>query len=118
MKGTWTKSPPELEAAFREAVGALPGVEVRQMFGYPAAFANGHLVTGLFQDEWMVRLPSDALAELSALGGAPFSPMPGRPMREYLTFPRAMLDDPRAMAPWLERAIAFVLAKPPKAGRT
>lgn len=117
MKGTWTKSPPELEATFRAAVAALPGAEVRKMFGFPAAFANGHLVTGLFQDEWMVRLPSDALAELSALGGATFSPMPGRPMREYLTFPRAMLDDPQSMAAWLERSLEFVLAMPPKTGR-
>jgi TfoX/Sxy family transcriptional regulator of competence genes len=117
MKGTWAKSPPELEAIFRAAVAAVPGTELRRMFGYPAAFANGHLMTGLFEDDWMVRLPPEALAELSALGGAPFSPMPGRPMREYLTFPRSMLSDPGALAPWLERSRAFVLAMPPKAGR-
>ena len=74
------------------------------MFGYPAAFADGHLVTGLFQDRWMVRLPDDALAELAAAGGAPFEPMPGKPMRGYLTFPPEMVADPAALRPWLDRA--------------
>ncbi|MEX1156757.1 MAG: hypothetical protein WED12_06270, partial [Chloroflexota bacterium] len=41
--GAWRKPPPEFEARFREAVAALPGAEVGKMFGYPAAFANGHL---------------------------------------------------------------------------
>ena len=111
----WGKAPPELIAAFDAAMSDFPGIERRPMFGYPAAFANGHLVTGLFQDRWMVRLPDDALASLAAAGGAPFEPMAGRPMRGYLTFPPEMVSDPAAVRPWLDRAIAHVRGLPAKA---
>lgn len=115
--GSWPKAPPELVARFERATADLPGIERRKMFGYPAAFANGHLVTGLYQDRWMVRLPEDALAELSAQGGAPFEPMAGRPMRGYLTFPTSMTAHPAELAPWLARALEHVLQMPPKAKR-
>ena len=51
------------------------------------------------------------------LGGQPFSRMPGRPIRGYLTFPQPMIDDPNTLRPWLDRAVAHVLAMPPKGGR-
>lgn len=114
---TWRKAPPELVAHFGEAIAELPGAELRKMFGYPAAFASGHLFTGLFADAWMIRLPDDARRELAALGGTPFEPMPGRPMREYLTLPAALIADPVALEPWLERALANVLTLPPKKAR-
>ena len=114
---SWEKAPPALVAAFDAAMAQIPGVERRQMFGYPAAFSGGHLVTGLFEDRWMVRLPDDALAELAAAGGGPFEPMPGRPMRGYLTFPREMVGDPAELRPWLDRALAHVRAMPPKAAK-
>jgi len=111
----WAKAPPHLVEAFDVAMNQIAGIERRPMFGYPAAFANGHLVTGLFEDRWMVRLPEDALAELTDAGGAPFEPMAGRPMRGYVTFPPDMVNDPAALRPWLDRALAHVLAMPPKA---
>ncbi len=114
---SWGKAPPDLVATFDRVMGQVPGIERRPMFGYPAAFANGHLVTGLFEDRWMVRLPEDALAELTAAGGEPFSPMPGRPMRGYLTFPTEMVGDDAALRPWVDRALAHVRAMPPKAAR-
>ena len=115
MPGGWKKAPADLVSRFDEAIARFPSLERRQMFGYPAAFANGNLVTGLFEDRWMVRLPDDALAELAAAGGAPFSPMPGRPMRGYLTFPPAIAHSPELAHPWLERALTHVQAMPPKA---
>ena len=116
-KMPWQKSPPELVARFGDAIAGLAGAEVRKMFGYPAAFANGHMFTGLFGEQWMIRLPEGARAELSALGATPFEPMPGRPMREYLSMPPPLIADPAALAAWLERALAGVLAMPPRKGR-
>lgn len=112
--GGWKKSPAELVSSFAEAIAALPQLERRQMFGYPAAFANGHLVTSLHEERWIVRLPDAGLAELAMLGGTRFEPMPGKPMRGYLAFPADMVADPDALRPWLERALAHVLQMPPK----
>ena len=98
-------------------VSALPGAQVRKMFGYPAGFVNGQLFTGLFAASWFVRLPDDERGELAAAGGTPFAPMPGRPMREYLVMPAAIAGDPTAVEPWLGRALAYVEQLPPKKKR-
>ena len=116
--GSWPKSPPELITRFRERMERVPGISVRQMFGYPAAFAShGHMYTGLHQDRWVIRLPDDARAELTAAGGTPFEVMPGRAMRDYLVLPQAILDDADELSSWLDRSLAYTEALPPKSKR-
>jgi TfoX/Sxy family transcriptional regulator of competence genes len=116
--GGWRKSPPDLVERFETTLSGVPGATLRKMFGYPAAFAaSGHMFTGLHQDRWVIRLPDEARAELAAAGGTPFEPMPGRPMREYLVLPDAIAGDPEALAPWLQRSLAYTDELPPKAKR-
>jgi TfoX/Sxy family transcriptional regulator of competence genes len=113
----WQKAPPELVAAFGAALDELPGAETRTMFGFPAAFANGYMFTGLFEDRWFVRLPDDGRGELAAVGGTTFSPMPGRAMREYLALPPDLVSDADGRRPWLERSLAHVQGLPAKTKR-
>jgi TfoX/Sxy family transcriptional regulator of competence genes len=113
----WEKAPPELVERFSSAVAELPGAAVRKMFGYPAGFVNGHLFTGLFRSSWFVRLPDDQRAALADAGGTEFSPMPGRPMREYVVLPAELAADAAEAMPWVRRALDHVASKPPKAGR-
>jgi TfoX/Sxy family transcriptional regulator of competence genes len=115
---TFEKSPPELVERFVGLIAAMPELQKRSMFGYPCAFAGTQMATGLFGADWMIRLPEDGREELIAQGGAPFSPMPGRPMREYVTFPRVMLDDEEALRAWVERSLAYVRSLPPKPAKT
>ena len=83
----WEKAPADLAERFTATVSAMPGAQVRKMFGYPAGFVNGQMFTGIFASDWFVRLPDAERDELAAAGGTPFAPMPGRPMREYLVLP-------------------------------
>jgi TfoX/Sxy family transcriptional regulator of competence genes len=115
MQGpAWGKSPPDLVDAFAAAIADLPGSEPRKMFGFPAAFVNGHLFTGLFEDRWFVRLPEADRAELAGTGAAAFEPMPGRPMRDYVELPAAFLADEAARDSWLRRSLDHVASLPPK----
>jgi TfoX/Sxy family transcriptional regulator of competence genes len=108
------KSPPELVALFDAVLACEPRAERRQMFGYPAAFANGNMATGLHQDDWMVRLDELGRAALAKQGARPFEPMPGRPMREYVVLPAALHADRRALAQWVKRAFDYTSALPAK----
>jgi TfoX/Sxy family transcriptional regulator of competence genes len=112
--GAWSKSPDELIETFGRAVERLPGVVSRKMFGYPAAFLNGNLFTGLFADRWFVRLSEEDGRQLSAAGGTTFEPMPGRPMRGYLELPRDILADEARRDDWLVRSMRFAEGLPPK----
>jgi hypothetical protein len=113
---TWQKSPGELVERFDAATAWLvaePGVERRPMFGYPACFVGGNMITGLHQQRWVVRLAQPDLAALTAEGGTPFEPMPGRAMGGFLVLPEP-LTAPEAVRPWLERALAHGRSMPAK----
>jgi len=112
-KMSWKKSPPELIARFDEALPRDPRVERRQMFGYPCAFTNGNMFTGLHQDKLFVRLAEKERGELLRRAGArPFEPMPGRPMAEYVVVPDSL---PRQqLAKWIAAALEYASALPAK----
>jgi len=112
---TFEKSSPELIARFDAAAARFPEAERRKMFGYPALFVSGNLVTGLFARTWMIRLPDDDRAALLELpGAAPFEPMPGRTMKGYATLPEDVVADDDALDDWVRRAIAFGRTLPAK----
>ena len=113
----WRKPPPDQVARFHEAVAGIEGVEVRKMFGSPAAFVGGNLTAGLHQESVMVRLPDAERQERLAEGWSLFEPMPGRPMREYVALPPEVAADLAATRHWVERAAAYVRTLPPKAAR-
>ena len=109
----WKRSPPELIAAFDDALPGPP-VERRLMFGYPAGFVNGNMFCGLFQDRVVLKLDEKARDELK---GEPFEPMPGRPMKAFAVAPQTVVEDPAELRDWMERALSFVSKLPPKASK-
>lgn len=114
MHDQWRKAPPDLVERFGAAVAGIEGLEVRKMFGYPAGFVGGNMTTGLHQESWIVRLSEEDRQERFAAGWSGFEPMPGRPMREYVTLPPDVVSDPDAAREWVERAAAYVRSLPPK----
>jgi TfoX/Sxy family transcriptional regulator of competence genes len=105
------KAPPELVERFADLVPDAPGVRRRPMFGYPSATVNGHMFMSLYADGLVLRLPEQ---DGRALGGEPFEPMPGRPMRGFVILRGAALDDADAVRAGVERALAEAAAMPPK----
>jgi TfoX/Sxy family transcriptional regulator of competence genes len=110
----FTKPPPELIERFDRLIADLPDVQRKLMFGMPAGFVAGQMATGLVGPDWHVRLPEDGQSELLAVGGRPFEPMPGRPMRGYVLLPRDWHEAPDRIRPWLERAVDHTRSLPPK----
>jgi TfoX/Sxy family transcriptional regulator of competence genes len=113
---TWRKAPESLVNLFVELVAVLPpDVERRRMFGFPCVFVNDQLFAGVHQDNIMVRLPeAERTVFLAIEGAAQFEPMPGRPMREYVVIPPAMMSQPSDVTAWLDRALAYVASLPAK----
>jgi len=111
----WSKSPQWLVELFDVSVPDRPGVTRRKMFGYPAAFVNGNMFAGLFEDNCIARLPPQVRAELDAEHGVrDFEPIPGRPMRAYAVLPEAVLEDEADLARLLALACSHAAMLPPK----
>jgi len=99
--------------AFEAAMPGAPAVK-RPMFGYPCGFVNGNMFMGLFADKMFVRLPEDSRAELMGIGGTPFEPMPGRPMRDYVVLPEAIVTKPAELKAWAGKALRYGESLPAK----
>ena len=111
------KPEPALVARFEDVVGRVAGPEVtrRPMFGHPCAWIGGNMATGLFAQQWWVRLAPDRLETVLATGEATtFSVMPGRAMQGYAVMPQSVVDDDRQVEAWIREALAYTATMPPK----
>lgn len=111
----WRKSPADLVDLFASELPDDPAIEKRQMFGYPCAFVNGNMFTGLHQEALIVRLGEDDRKRLiDEAGASQFEPMPGRPMREYVALPEKVLKDREQLTEVIQSAREFAASLPPK----
>lgn len=102
-------------ARFEELLPRDASVTRRLMFGQPAAFANGRMFLGVFGDTVFVRVSlEDRERARSEAGLAPFDPMGGRPMRDYVVLSEEILSDPEEAERWIASALAASRAAGPR----
>lgn len=110
----WIRPTAELMERFGKALPDDDRVERRTMFGCPCAFVGGHMFAGLHGQGIFVRLPEARRTTLLASGrAAPFAPLPGRVMREYVVVP----DPTRRLSAWIAEALRHAATLPPKPRR-
>jgi len=115
----FTKAPEEMVRLFGNALKDFPMATTRKMFGYPAAFVNGNMFTGLFQEEMFLRLSDEDRAAIRKEYGTPlFEPIPGRPMRNYVLVPHYILKSPRLLWTWVTKGMEYAKSLPPKVKRS
>jgi TfoX/Sxy family transcriptional regulator of competence genes len=111
----WEKSPEALVRLLERVLPEGSNIERRTMFGYPCAFVNGNMFAGLFGKQMFVRLPAEERPSLMADQEAkPLEPMPGRPMKDYIVVPPALLTSERDLRALVARAMAFGASLAPK----
>ena len=104
----------ELVTFFTQATAPMPGVEPRKMFSCPCAFINGNMFAGVFHKSVFLRLSPEDLAKFAKLGAVHFEPILGRPMREYMVVPPALMKSTTRFNAWLEKSFAYAASLPPK----
>jgi TfoX/Sxy family transcriptional regulator of competence genes len=115
----WEKSSSDLVDLFNQAVPAGPNIQVKKMFGYPCAFVNGNLFTGLFKQSMIFRLsPSDLAAFLDQPGTSLFEPMPGHKMKGYGVLRNPFDAGDEEVSNWMKCALQFGARLPAKKPRT
>lgn len=114
---TFTKSSPELVQRYRAVLErhAAPDITLKPMFGYPCAWIAGNMVSGLFAEDWWVRLSEPDRESLLALPGAhQFEVMPGKAMGRYVVLPPDVTSSDPDVDAWLVKAIDYTRTLPPK----
>jgi TfoX/Sxy family transcriptional regulator of competence genes len=111
----WESSPEPLVQLFDRVLPGAPNIERRKMFGYPYAFVNGNRFAGLFANQMFIRLPAEERLSMMVDQGAKlFEPMPGRPMKDYIVVPPALLIHEPALKALVARAMAIGASLAPK----
>ena len=111
------KPVPELVERFEAAIARAGRADVtrRPMFGHPCAWIGGNMATGLFAQDWWVRLPPDRMQVAIDSGEArPLEVMPGRAMKDYVVMPPMVVEDVAALDSWIREALNYTATLPPK----
>lgn len=112
---SWEKSPADLVERFESVMNAFPDMDLRKVFSYPCAFVNGNMAVGLHGGSMFLRLSQEDASELlSVRGAAPFEPMKGRPMKNYVVVPESVCTRHEELHAWITKARAFASRLPPK----
>lgn len=103
------------EALLRSLLSESADVTLRPMFGNLSAFVGGNMSMGVYGDDLFLRLSDGDRAELLKVeGAAPFEPMKGRPMKEYVVVPRSWARDASKLNPWVTRSLEWSRGLPAK----
>jgi hypothetical protein len=96
------------KARFEELAEVVPEADRKLVFGGPCCLVAGNTFFGVHAAGHFVKLPPDQAEELLAEGGAPFEPMPGRPMNGFYLLPE---NEPQH---WIRRSYEYATTLPPK----
>lgn len=111
----WKKVSPELVEVLDSYLQGY-AAERRKMFGCPTWFVNGNMFAGVHQDSLFIRLSAEDREAAFAFSDeiAPFEPVKGQVMKEYVVFPEHLLAQRELFRQWLDRSYAYVSSLPPK----
>jgi len=109
----FTKTPPEVVAAFDAASPSRGDIERKTMFSYPALFVNGNMFAFTFGPKIAVRLSDAGRAKAAKAGALPFEVMPGHGMKEYVSVPTSAMKG-AGLRKWVADSLAYAETLPAK----
>ncbi len=98
----------------RGAMGEVPGVVEKRMFGGLAMLVHGNMAVGVGGDALIVRCAIDDFAQLLEEPGAQVFDMTGRVMRGWLLVDAEAIAEDEDLQRWVRRGVDFATSLPPK----
>jgi TfoX/Sxy family transcriptional regulator of competence genes len=103
-----------LGVRIRAALGPLPGLEEKKMFGGIGFLVNGNMACGVHKNNMIVRVgPENYTAALSRGHTRPFD-MTGRPMAGWVMVEPQGCATESELKVWVEQGMAFAASLPGK----
>ena len=104
----------ELATRVRAALGPLPGVTEKKMFGGLAFMLNGNMCVGVTSDDLMVRVGPEEHGNLLALPDARQMDFTGRPMKGFVFVTQPGIASDADLQEWLRLGVEFAESLPRK----
>jgi DNA transformation protein len=97
---------------------AVPRIRARSMFGGVGVYAGELFFALLADDTLYFKVDDSNRPDFEAQGMGPFQPYgEGGEVMQYYQVPADLLEDPDALRPWAEKAIAVAARKSKRARR-
>jgi TfoX/Sxy family transcriptional regulator of competence genes len=98
----------------REALGELPGLVEKKMFGGVGFMVQGNMACGVNKDDLIVRVGAERYEEaLAKPHTRPFD-MTGRPMKGWVMVASDGYESDDALKSWVQQGVDFALTLPAK----
>ncbi len=103
-----------LTQRIRSALGVLPGMVEKKMFGGIAFLLNGNMAVGVNGEDLLVRIPPDETGAALAEPFVRIFDMTGRPMKGWVRVAPGGCATEAQLQRWIERGISYASTLPPK----
>lgn len=97
----------QLNDRIREAIGHLPGVEERYMFGGVCYMVNGKMCVGVAKDEMMCRIDPAKYEEALEKNGCREMDFTGRAMKGYVFVSEDGMKTKKQFEYWISLCLEF-----------
>jgi TfoX/Sxy family transcriptional regulator of competence genes len=97
-----------------DALGPLPGIIAKKMFGGIVFMWNGNMLVGVMGADLIARVGPEGHADALAQPGARIFDFTRRPMNGWVVVDGAVVAEDAALDDWIARCREFVEALPPK----
>ena len=98
-----------------DQLSGVDGVRAQAMFGGTGLYCNDVFFGIIHRDILYLKVNDDTRAAFERAGMKPFKPYADRPTTmQYYEVPVAILEDPRDLAVWIERAVAVAASAKPE----
>jgi len=103
-----------LASRIRLALGPLPGLEVKKMFGGVGFLVNGNMACGVHKNDLIVRVGSARYLEALSRPHTRLFDMTGRPMMGWVMVSPEGFASPTDLEGWVQQGLAFACSLPAK----
>ena len=105
----WKKPSEELSKFLDERISGFD-IQKKKMFGCPVYFANDNMLTGVFENDFFIRLSEQDRKKIISENDEvmPFEPVKGRVMKEYVVLPDSLYNDPEKFQELLSSSYEYV----------
>ena len=87
-------------------LGRVAKIRSRRMFGGVGLYVGDLVFALIASDVLYMKVDDHSRSDYEARGMSPFQPFADKPsMRSYYELPADVLDDPRRLKPWVEKAL-------------
>jgi TfoX/Sxy family transcriptional regulator of competence genes len=117
MKRKMLQFAPELAEKLDHIIAACGyPTEKKKMFGHEVHFLNTYMFSGANEEGIFVHIGSEAkeTALKTETGVAPFKPIEGMVMKDYLLLHEPVYSNPDTLKKWLDQSSRYLLSLPPK----